>query len=81
MVCFPIASCLAVVLSFDNQLFKLETCVLKELHHIKQHRNHMPLLPCVAHQDSAELVLFQHAITLHSYRFHSLKEIINLTAR
>ena len=80
-VCFPIAGCLAVVLFFDNQLFELEACVLKDLHHVKRHRNHMPLLPCVTHQDSAELVLFQNAVALVGDGLHFLNKIFHLQVR
>ena len=64
-----------------DKLFELKACVLKGLHHIKRHRNHMPLLPCVTHQDRAELVLFQNSVAFRRDWLHLLNKILNLTVR
>ena len=68
------------MLLFDNQLFELKACVLKDLHYVKRHRNHMPLLSCVTHQDSAELVLFQNAVALGGDGLHFLNKVLYLQA-
>ena len=46
------------------------------MHNIKRHWYHMTFLPCVAHKNSAKLVLFQNTIAFGCNLFHLFEEIL-----
>ena len=79
--CFPITSCFAVVLFFNYQFLQFEPSILKNPHNLKRHRNHVPFLASVSHQNSTKLIFFQHTVALLGYRFHFFKEVFDFQMR
>ena len=51
------------MLFFDNQFLQSEASFLKNFHHVKGHGHHAAFFTGIAHQDGAELIFFQHAVT------------------
>ena len=67
---FPIASCTAIMLFLDNQLFETKSCLFKEFHDIKGQRDHMTFLTRIAHEKRTEFILLQYTVTFSSDLFH-----------
>ena len=67
---FPIARRLAVVLFFDDDLFRLKARKLKEPHDFKGEWLNHSVFAGIAHKYGAELVLFQNTMTFLSDLSH-----------
>ncbi len=76
-VCFPVTSSLAVVLFFDDKLFQRKACVLKNLHHVKTHRNHTAFLPRISHKNRTELAFFQNAKAFCGNKLHLFEKVLD----